>query len=69
MLSGVYHLFYQDHLGIGGGITWGHVRPPTLGVPLPSTAVAAVAAAATATVAAHLLILMLVLGCRSFPAT
>lgn len=22
---GVYHLFYQDHLGIGGGITWGHV--------------------------------------------
>lgn len=21
---GVYHLFYQDHLGIGGGIVWGH---------------------------------------------
>lgn len=21
----MYHLFYQDHVGIGGGITWGHV--------------------------------------------
>ena len=22
---GMYHLFYQDHLGVGGGISWGHV--------------------------------------------